>query len=207
MNKRLAFLIDTRYCNDCKTCEIACKMERRLKPGIRWREVRKFENANVSYDGNDPVKYPDGISPHFAIHIPMGCNHCEKPECVTVCPMNAYSKTAMGPVIHNYQACIGCSKCVAACPYSAPVFDKDVQKSSKCDMCYDRMQEGMEPYCVQCCPNNALKIDTYENLVAHYGEAQDLSGVNAGGTPGSASINTLLPEGKLTNPSIVVKHW
>ena len=186
MNKRLAFLIDTRYCNDCKTCEIACKMERRLKTGIRWREVRRFVKED-----------PTAANAHVVLNVAMSCNHCEKPECVVVCPMNAYSKTAMGPVIHKYENCIGCSKCVAACPYSAPVFDIEMQKASKCDMCYDRLQNGMEPYCAQCCPNDALKVDTYENLVARYGEGQDLSSV--------PSLNTFVPDGELTNPSIVIK--
>ena len=182
-----AFYFDQSKCMSCNTCTVACKDYNQVNPGpVRWRKQQTFEES---------------IGSRF-LNLSMSCNHCEKPECVTVCPMFAYTKTAMGPVIHNYEACIGCSKCVAACPYSAPVFDLQANKASKCDMCYDRMQDGLDPYCAQCCPNNALKVDTYENLVARYGEAQDLSALSAGTT-----LNSLIPSGDLTNPSIVIKHW
>ncbi len=182
--KRYAFLIDTRYCNNCKTCEIACKMERRLPTGQRWREVRRYEGTGAS-----------GASVNHAINVPMACNHCEQPRCVDVCPMNAYRKMPMGMVIQNNAVCIGCTKCVAACPYSAPVFNPATGRTGKCDMCYDRLEAGMQPFCVQCCPNNALKLDTYENLVAAYGARQDIYEFDDGRLVHYAD----------TNPSIVIK--
>lgn len=183
MNKRLAFLIDTRYCNNCKTCEIACKMERKLPTGQRWREVRRLEVTEQSGDHNAYTVY----------NIPMSCNHCEEPACVQICPQNAYRKMPEGPVVQIQSLCIGCTKCVSACPYSAPVYNPDVFITGKCDMCYDRLKADMLPYCVQCCPNNALKVDTYENLVARYGAHQELD-----------VENTLVPSGGDTNPSVVI---
>lgn len=187
MNKRLAFLIDTRYCNNCKTCEIACKMERKLPIGQRWREVRRLEVKTPSSANNPATVYS----------IPMSCNHCERPACAQVCPQNAYRKMPDGPVVQEQSLCIGCTKCVSACPYSAPVYNPDAFVTGKCDMCYDRLKAGMLPYCVQCCPNNALKIDTYENLVATYGIHQELD------LPGGIG-QTVIPSGDETNPSIVI---
>ncbi len=187
MNKRLAFLIDTRYCNDCKTCEIACKMERRLPTGQRWRVVRRYEHADPATD------HSMGGIKNVVYNLAMSCNHCEKPQCVEVCPVNAYTKLPNGIVAQKHLACIGCTKCVAACPYTAPAYNPDTMRTGKCDMCVDRIEAGMQPYCVQCCPNNALKIGDYEELVAVYGSNQNLTG--------------LLPDAELTNPSVVIVKY
>lgn len=184
MSKRLAFLIDTRYCNNCKTCEIACKMERKLPIGQQWRKVREVRTANQAADSSNPLS---------TFYVAMSCNHCEGPACAQVCPQNTYRKTPEGPVIQYQEYCIGCTKCVSACPYSAPVYNTATQITGKCDMCYSRLQEGLQPYCVQCCPNNALKIGDYEELVAAYGESQDLG-----------FETTIIPNGSETNPSIVI---
>ncbi len=183
MSKRLAFLIDTRYCNNCKTCEIACKMERKLPIGQQWRKVREVK-----------VKTGDDKHPLNTYYIAMGCNHCQDPACAQVCPQNTYRKTPDGPVIQYQEYCIGCTKCVSACPYSAPVYNPETQITGKCDMCYSRLQEGLQPYCVQCCPNNALKIGYYDDLVAVYGENQDLGNIET----------SVIPDGSITNPSIVI---
>ena len=191
MDKRLAFLINTKYCNNCKTCEIACKMDRKLPLGQRWREVRKYMRSDST-----TTSEMNGIK-HVAINIPMSCNHCERPQCVEVCPMHAYQKLPMGMVVQRREYCIGCTKCVGACPYSAPVFNPKTGHTGKCDMCYDRFNEGKEPFCVQTCPNNAIKVDTYENLVASYGARQDIRMVDGG---------QFLPLGDITNPSVVIVY-
>ena len=66
MSKRLAFLIDTRYCNNCKTCEIACKMERKLPIGQQWRKVREVRTANQAADSSNPLS---------TFYVAMSCNH------------------------------------------------------------------------------------------------------------------------------------
>ena len=189
-SKQLGFLINTKYCNGCKTCEIACKMERHLPIGLRWRQVRRFENG-------DATPIPVGIS------VSMSCNHCAKPQCVEICPENAYTKMPMGQVVHDESVCIGCTKCVAACPYTAPAYDPDRKLTGKCDMCYGRVEAGLQPYCVQCCPNGALKVDIMANLVAAYGTRKDISDYDDGKVvpSGASSANNLLS----TNPSIVIK--
>lgn len=187
MSKRLAFLIDTRLCNNCKTCEIACKMERRLPEGQRWRYVRRIEKTDpATTDAMGGIK-------HVAFNVSMSCNHCEEPECVKICPVYAYKKMPDGPVVQTPGVCIGCTRCIAACPYSAPVYNPDIFMTFKCDMCYERLKKGLLPSCVQTCPNGALKVDTYETLVARYGAGQDLG-----------SDTNIIPDGALTNPSIVI---
>jgi Fe-S-cluster-containing dehydrogenase component len=170
-------------------------MERRLPMGIRFRKVRKLVRENLTL--NHLMSNPDE---RCLIPMSISCNHCEKPQCVDACPMHAYAKLPNGIVIQKHYLCIGCTRCVSACPYTAPIYNEAERKTAKCDMCYDRLEAGLKPFCVQTCPNNALKLDTYENLVARYGKSQDLGNL----TP--AGDYSLLPSGDITNPSIVLVY-
>ena len=181
---QFAFLVDTRYCNNCKTCEIACKMERRLPIDYRWRKVRRFEGEDSD---NNPV----------AINVTMSCNHCENPQCLEVCPEKAYRKMPNGIVMQYNSKCIGCMQCVDACPYSAPALNAATWRVGKCDMCYDRLNAGMQPYCVHCCPNGALEMDTFEKLAAAHGLRQDIAEFDGG---------TVIPAADAAiGPSIIIK--
>jgi len=184
MSKKLAFLMDMVSCNNCKTCEVACKMEFQLPYGIQWRRVRVNE-----YVKENPKRFEQGF-------LTMSCNHCDNPVCKGVCPVNAYSVNAeTGIVIQNSEVCIGCQSCISACPYGAPVYDKDINKVGKCDFCIDRLNAGLLPACVETCPNNAL-------LCGPIGDMQKEGKVRGGGY---TYINepSITPISK-TNPRIVI---
>jgi molybdopterin-containing oxidoreductase family iron-sulfur binding subunit len=104
----------------------------------------------------------------------MACQHCEKPPCVDVCPVNATYKDENGTVVISYDACVGCRECVGACPYQARVFNEEpphrapdfnygdaevvvrpVQVVEKCTFCHERVSKGAEPMCVTVCPAQA----------------------------------------------------
>jgi molybdopterin-containing oxidoreductase family iron-sulfur binding subunit len=112
---------------------------------------------------------------HF--YIGTQCFHCEHPPCVDVCPVQATWKEEDGIVVVDYNWCIGCRYCEAACPYDARRFnwsDPQVPQNEfnarqhylgnrmrkkgvmeKCTFCIQRTREGRNPACVEACPTGA----------------------------------------------------
>lgn len=174
MSNQVAFYINMERCTGCKTCEVACKSERQLPTGVRWRRVRDFASE----------------SPPSVSHLSLACNHCADPACIKVCPVKAYSKRPDGVVVQNHAACIGCKACIGACPYGAPAFDARESKTSKCDYCADRVDQGLGPRCAEACPNDALIAGTLDALERTYGRVRAVKG---------------FPSPDATGPSIVVK--
>jgi molybdopterin-containing oxidoreductase family iron-sulfur binding subunit len=93
------------------------------------------------------------------------CNHCDRPPCAQVCPVQATYKRHDGIVIVDHHRCIGCRYCVIACPYNARYFNfkeseewpnKDFPRRSHgvaeaCTLCAHRLEVGEEPACVEAC--------------------------------------------------------
>jgi len=101
------------------------------------------------------------------------CYHCENPPCVAVCPVAAITKRREdGIVITDIDTCIGCRRCVSACPYSAPKFNQVTNKAEKCDLCLSRLDEGDIPACVENCPVQALVHGDLQELEARGGVRQ-----------------------------------
>lgn len=102
---RWAMVADLRRCVGCQTCTAACKVANGTAPWVQWRWVVDFEIG----------EYPE-VARAF---IPVGCQHCDEPPCVEVCPSGATWRRADGIVAIDYDKCIGCSYCTVACPYQA----------------------------------------------------------------------------------------
>ncbi|MDP1733538.1 MAG: 4Fe-4S dicluster domain-containing protein [Sulfuritalea sp.] len=108
-------LIDTKRCMGCKSCVAACMVENHYTPGSSWNEMME----------NEIGAYPN-VRKTF---VTMGCMHCELPSCKAACDAvgaKAISKNAFGVVLIDYDKCIGCGYCGAACPYGVPQLNKEV---------------------------------------------------------------------------------
>ena len=145
------FHFDMTKCIGCRSCEVACNEQNGNPADIKWRRVGELEGGS----------YPDTQRSYLS----MGCNHCLTADCLRGCPVNAYTKdAATGIVLHSAEACIGCQYCVWNCPYSVPQFNPERGVVGKCDMCQGRLLEGLEPACVNACPENAIEIEIVNKI-------------------------------------------
>ena len=175
------FHFDMTKCIGCRSCEIACNEQNGNPADIHWRRIGEIEGGI----------YPD-VRRH---HLSMGCNHCLDPDCLRGCPVDAYSKDPVtGIVLHSAEACIGCQYCVWNCPYSVPQFNAERGVVGKCDMCHGRLNEGLEPACVNACPDGAISIEIVNVGVwrADYSTAESPGMPSAGQTISTTRIT--LPE-------------
>lgn len=176
MNGQLGFHHDMRRCMGCRSCLMACRNENRLEPGLQWRDVFAYRE-----DPRTPGR-------HF---LSLSCNHCERPECIRVCPNRAYTKQPDGAVVQDPARCTGCRLCALACPYGAPRYAAGERKTSKCSLCADRRTQGRRPACVDACLTGALKV-------IDLSEFADPAASNV--VPGFPSSDVTLPSVRFTPP-------
>ena len=140
------FHFDMTKCIGCKCCVVACNEQNGNPAAINWRRVGEVEGGHYPYT----QRY----------HLSMGCNHCLEPSCMTGCPVEAYSKNAAtGVVTLNSDTCIGCQYCTWNCSYGVPQYNPERGVAGKCDMCHERLSDGMAPACVAACPEEAIAIE------------------------------------------------
>ena len=140
------FHFDMTKCIGCKCCVVACNEQNGNPAAINWRRVGEIEGGHY---------------PHTQRHyLSMGCNHCIEPSCMTGCPVEAYTKNSItGVVEHSADTCIGCQYCTWNCSYGVPQYNPARGVVGKCDMCHNRLADGMSPACVQACPEGAIAIE------------------------------------------------
>lgn len=134
---RYAMAIDLASCVGCAACSIACKIENEVPYGVDRLWIR---NTTLG-------TYPDLV----VEHRPEQCLHCDNPPCVPVCPTGCCYVSDDGLVLIEERKCIGCSACIAACPYDARYMHPSGYVN-KCDFCEHRIREGRVPACVETCP-------------------------------------------------------
>ncbi len=196
-------------CRRCvKACVEENNQTRGKEPGqrIEWIQVLRMERGEFSKDKMEHG-YPEGLGIQVggnaytpagqvlegkyydepaavpekdATYMPIACMQCEKPPCVKVCPVRTTYREADGPVVIDYNWCIGCRMCMGACPYWArrinlttPVLPKDEMNPvthylgnrprmrgvvEKCHWCLQRTRQGRYPACVEVCPVGARKF-------------------------------------------------
>ncbi len=148
-----ALFVDPERCLGCKTCEIACALNRssvsRQLPDAIYERVAPLARVRVS---------PTGGTGGF----PIQCRHCENAPCMDACPSGAMSRDAEGLVVSDEARCVGCWMCVMVCPFGAPRPFRASRTMIKCDRC-----RGMDaPYCVEACPTHALALLDPEALAS-----------------------------------------
>lgn len=181
MLKQLGFVIDLHKCIGCRGCEMACQNQHQIG-GVHRRRVIKLaeeEQSTLSF-------------------LSMTCNHCINPACVGVCPQNCFRKRRDGIVLHNSSNCNGCQSCVGACPYRALKLIESIKKVDKCNLCADRLEEGLPPACVEGCVPGAISLMEISRLDPEiYHRA----------LPGMGIVSITNPAVRFTLPKQTKTYW
>ena len=157
-----AILTDTTKCIGCNKCVDGCSMsnELPLKPEKRYRthdglSAQRYTSVlHVSKDGKDQ-------------YVRKQCRHCLEPACASACIVGALQKTPEGAVVYDQDKCMGCRYCMMACPFGIPRYEwgEAVPFIRKCTLCYERLQEGKIPACVEACPEEATIFGERDELI------------------------------------------
>ena len=139
---RYGFIIDNRKCIGCHACTTACKAEHEVPVGVNRTWVKQVEKG----------EFPN-TRRLFSV---MRCNHCTDAPCVEICPVEALFIRDDGIVDFDNRRCIGCKSCMQACPYDALYINPDNHTAAKCNYCAHRVDVGLEPACVNVCPEHAI---------------------------------------------------
>lgn len=165
-------------CRGYMDCVSACIKENNQdrKSGMQYIRIHEMENGRLNFEGAETDFYHEvPAAGHF--YVGTQCFQCENPPCVDVCPVKATWKEEDGIVVVDYDWCIGCRYCEAACPYHARRFnwnepvvpDKELNRTQhylgnrprqkgvveKCTFCIQRSRRGQNPACVEACPTGA----------------------------------------------------
>ncbi len=134
---RWVFVIEPDRCINCEACMIACNVENKVPPNKHRNWIKQHES---------------GIFPHLSMtFMPENCHHCDNAPCVQVCPTGASYQRDDGLVLIDYDKCINCQYCIAACPYEARYVDEERDVVDKCTFCVHRLEAGLSPACVETC--------------------------------------------------------
>lgn len=159
-NYRLS--LDEKRCITCKACEAICKVIHDTVPGISLgRLLTDGPQVIASFPGTTETDN----NPQVVLHAHFrACLHCPKPHCVESCPSGALMRREKdGLVLVREYDCTGCGSCQEACPHHLLWTDPRNGKTVKCDFCYERLDEGLQPACVTVCPTQALWVLDLKN--------------------------------------------
>ena len=182
--QRMGFFTDTTVCIGCKACEVACKQwndlpadehqpassydNTRTLSASTWRHVRFVETLTIP-DAPEPtlnlVEAALGAELDRWVFMSDVCKHCTNAGCLDACPTGALIRTEFETVIVQPDVCNGCGYCIPSCPFG--VIDRDPfdGRAAKCTLCYDRLEDGLEPACAKACPTDSIQFGPYDELV------------------------------------------
>lgn len=156
----IGILTDVTKCIGCFQCVDACAETYNLGPDIPTTQDKR--------DGLSARRWTTVLEQPEDHYIRKQCRHCLDPACASACLVGAMHKTPEGPVIYNPHKCLGCRYCMMACPYGIPRYQWNsvAPLVRKCTLCYERVQAGQKPACVEACPAEATIFGDRDELLA-----------------------------------------
>ncbi len=177
---KFVYAINLSVCNGNGKCVEACHRENNHDRATNQSYIRVLELGQGTMDlsgGGADSTYDHPVPAKGKHYLPVQCQQCDEPPCVDVCPVEATWKESDGIVVVDYNWCIGCRYCEAACPYHARRFNwkkpeipaEEINPDQgylsnrirpqgvveKCHFCLHRTRRGKLPACVEACPTGA----------------------------------------------------
>lgn len=177
------YALNLSLCNGSRKCVQACVAENnqsRDEPELQYIRVLKMPQGTFDMEKSDHNYAPSSVPEEDHYYLPVQCQQCENPPCVKVCPVEATWQESDGITVIDYDWCIGCRYCMAACPYHArrfnwrePAIPADQLNPEmsylgnrprrsgvveKCHFCLQRTRVGKYPACLEACPTGARKF-------------------------------------------------
>ena len=164
-----SFLVDTTLCTACRGCQVACKQWHDL-PAENTVNRGSYQNpADLSFDTYKLVRMREQVIDGKLnwLFFPDQCRHCIEPHCqdTAVEPTAIFTEAATGAVIYTANTRgLNADEIRESCPYDIPRKAED-GTISKCDMCNDRVENGLLPACVKVCPTGAMNFGDREEIL------------------------------------------
>jgi molybdopterin-containing oxidoreductase family iron-sulfur binding subunit len=172
------YALNLSVCIGCRRCAEACHHENNHDRATNNSYIRVFEMEQGSFDfEKGTADYDHAVPAPGKYYLPVQCQQCDNAPCVDVCPVQATWKERDGIVVVDYDWCIGCRYCEAACPYHARRFNwhapeiprEEINPNQgylsnrirpqgvveKCTFCLHRTRKGQLPACQEACPTGA----------------------------------------------------
>ena len=165
-----SFFIDTTLCTACRACQVACKEWHDL-PADKTVNSGSYQNPpDLSFDTYKLVRMKDVIIDGKVrwLFFPDQCRHCLEPPCLETAgdPRAIYKDPQTGAVIYTARTReLNADEIIESCPYNIPRKGPD-GILAKCDMCIDRVQNGLLPACVKTCPTGAMNFGEREEMLS-----------------------------------------
>ena len=183
-------------CNGSRKCIQACIDENNQDRSTNIQYIRMFQMDKGHFNlEHGTANYDHDTMPDGKFFFGTQCHQCENPPCVKVCPVGATWKENDGIVVIDYDWCVGCRYCQAACPYFARRFNwqepvvppeelnpeqhylgnrmRSKGVMEKCTFCVQRSRQGENPACVEACPTGAR---VFGNLLDPHSEIRNILG-------------------------------
>jgi len=165
-----AFFIDTTVCTACRGCQVACKQWKNLPAENTINRGTNENPADVSFNTYKVVRMREEVIDGKLkwLFFPEQCRHCVEAPCLDTAGDKSaiFKDDATGAVIYTAKTKgLKAKEIIESCPYNIPRKGKD-GSLAKCDMCLDRVQNGLLPACVKTCPTGAMNFGEREEMLA-----------------------------------------
>ena len=173
------YALNISKCKGVRKCVEACIAENNTgrDSQVQYIRVLELDHGDMNLHRSDHYYEAETVPRPGKFYLPIQCMQCDDPPCVQACPVEATWQEKDGITVVDYDWCIGCRYCMAACPYwarhfnwSAPNLETEAITTDmhylgnrprprgvveKCTFCIQRTRKGRQPACLEACPTGA----------------------------------------------------